>query len=130
MVFNPELSLFRPLCCLGDFCSFIGEVEKVYKDEERGRLAAVTCLVIGVAHGFMYLYMLSGGGACHGQFIGNPFPFHDFPSSSPSHSPFNDHGEPVSSLLDRSLRLKARYLSGSPHYSPFALAVFVVVKNN
>lgn len=76
----------------------------------------------------MYLYMLSGGGACHGQFIGNPFPFHDFPSSSPSHSPFNDHGEPVSSLLDRSLRLKARCLSASPHYSPFS-GVFLVENN-
>ena len=68
-------------------------------------------------------YMLSGavGGACHRQFIGNPFPFHDFLSFSPSefHSPFNDHREPVSSFLDRPLRLKARYLSGSPHYSPF-----------
>ena len=68
-------------------------------------------------------YMLSGavGGACHRQFIGNPFPFHDFLSFSPPefHSPFNDHREPVSSFLDRPLRLKARYLSGSPHYSPF-----------
>ena len=65
--------------------------------------------------------MLSGvAAACRGQFIGNPFPFHDFPSSSSSHSPFNDHGEPVSSLLDRSLRLKARCLSASPHYSPYS----------
>ena len=31
----------------------------------------------------MYLYMLSGvAAACRGQFIGNPFPFHDFPSTT------------------------------------------------
>ena len=53
------------------------------------------------------------------------FPFKTF------HSPFNDHREPVSRLLDRSLCLKTafvRYLSPqgetSTHYPPFSLLLW------
>ena len=57
-----------------------------------------------------------------------PFSFSRLSILAYVHSPFNDHGEPVSSLLDRSLRLKARCLSASPHYSPFS-GVFLVENN-
>ena len=74
-----------------------------------GRAAAVTCLVIGTVHRIhVSLHVIRQGmsRAIHWK----PFSFSRLSILAYVHSPFNDHGEPVSGLLDRTLRLKAAFV--------------------
>ena len=70
-----------------------------------GRAAAVTCLVIGTVHRIhvsLHVIRQRMSRAIHRK----PFSFSRLSILAYVHSPFNDHGEPVSSLLDRTLRLR------------------------
>ena len=81
-----------------------------------GRAAAVTCLVIGTVHRIhVSLHVIRQGmsRAIHRK----PFSFSRLSILAYVHSPFNDHGEPVSSLLDRTLRLKAAVVRFFAHPS-------------
>ena len=74
-----------------------------------GRAAAVTCLVIGTVHRIhvsLHVIRQRMSRAIHRK----PFSFSRLSILAYVHSPFNDHGEPVSSLLDRTLRLKAAFV--------------------